>query len=73
MKLYLRLTSLIILLLFTELPILVADKLWPLSVWTKPIPEDSGLDSAQLEKARDYALTGDSPGYIIRYGRVVMP
>ena len=50
----------------TGLPISVADKLWPLPAWTEARPEDVGLEPAQLEKVRDYVLTGDGAGYIIR-------
>ena len=56
----------------TGLPISVAVKLWPLPAWTEARPEDVGLEPAQLEKVRDYVLTGDGAGYIIRCGRLAM-
>ena len=72
MKSYLKWVGLVMVLLFTGLPISMADKLWPLPAWTRARPEDVGLDPAQLEKARDCALTGDGSGYTIRYGKEVM-
>ena len=40
--------------------------------WERTDPENVGLDKAQLERARDYALTGGGSGYIVRHGKVVM-
>jgi CubicO group peptidase (beta-lactamase class C family) len=40
--------------------------------WQKAIPEDVGLDTGRLEQARDYALTGEGSGCIVRGGKVVM-
>jgi len=71
MKLYLKLTSLAILLL-TNLQITVANKLWPLPTWPQASPVEVRLDPDQLKKARDYALTGGGAGYIIRYGKLAM-
>jgi CubicO group peptidase (beta-lactamase class C family) len=51
---------------------LAAEDVWPLPKWAKASPSDVGMDEAQLEKARDYALTGGGSGYIIRHGKVVM-
>jgi hypothetical protein len=71
MKLYLKLTSLAILLL-TNLQITVANKLWPLPTWPQASPVEVKLDPDQLKRARDYALTGGGAGYIIRYGKLAM-
>ncbi len=40
--------------------------------WTDAKPQDVGMDTEVLAKARDYALQGDGSGMITRYGRVVM-
>jgi len=45
---------------------------WPGREWEKAKPEKAGMDSAILRKARDYALTGDGSGCVIRHGRCVM-
>src|SRR5690606_30700187 len=48
------------------------ETVWPDSEWPDARPEEVGLDAALLEKARDYALTGDGSGIITRHGRVVL-
>lgn len=54
-------------------PIHVAGaEVWPQGNWKKVEPEDVGLDHAQLEKARDYALTAGGSGYITRGGKLVI-
>jgi hypothetical protein len=40
--------------------------------WQAAVPDQVGMDSAWLTKARDYALTGGGSGRIVRHGRVVM-
>ena len=44
---------------------------FPAEQWTKATPAEAGLEEAQLQKARDYALTGGGSGTIIRGGRLV--
>src|SRR5690606_4822943 len=48
------------------------ETVWPDSEWSDARPEEVGLDAALLEKARDYALTGDGSGIVTRHGRVVL-
>ncbi|MHC4627712.1 MAG: serine hydrolase, partial [Planctomycetota bacterium] len=45
---------------------------WPKSKWDRATPEQVGMDPSLLENARDYALTGDGSGCIIRGGKLVM-
>jgi CubicO group peptidase (beta-lactamase class C family) len=40
--------------------------------WSRAAPAEVGMENALLEKARDYALTGEGSGYIIRHGRLVL-
>jgi len=47
-------------------------EIWPMPTWKRVRPEETGMDSAILRKARDYALTGGGSGCIVRHGRVVM-
>jgi CubicO group peptidase (beta-lactamase class C family) len=49
-----------------------AVEVWPVPAWTVVEPQEVGLDSTQLEKARDYAFTGGGSGYITRSGKLVM-
>ncbi|WP_442506175.1 serine hydrolase [Novipirellula sp. SH528] len=49
-----------------------ADESWPGKAWTRADAKAVGLDQQQLEKARDYALTGGGSGYITRDGKLVM-
>ncbi|MBL7041954.1 MAG: serine hydrolase [Pirellulaceae bacterium] len=49
-----------------------ADEVWPLPKWQIAKPADVGMDEAQLDRARDYALTGRGSGYITRHGKLVM-
>jgi CubicO group peptidase (beta-lactamase class C family) len=44
---------------------------WPEPKWGRARPEDVGMDTSILLKGRDYALTGDGSGCIIRYGQLV--
>jgi len=48
------------------------NEIWPMPTCEKAEPEQVEMDAAILTKARDYALTGDGSGCIIRHGRVVM-
>ena len=40
--------------------------------WPRSSPEEQGMDSRLLARARDYALTGGGSGYITRHGVLVM-
>lgn len=53
-------------------PNAMADEAWPAEHWSAADPEAVGLDRNMLEKARDYALTGEGSGFISRGGRVVL-
>jgi hypothetical protein len=44
----------------------------PRDPWQAAVPDQVGMDSAWLTKARDYALTGGGSGMIVRHDRVVM-
>jgi hypothetical protein len=46
--------------------------IWPMPQWETSTPSDVGMDVAQLETARDFALSGGGSGYIIRNGKLVM-
>lgn len=46
--------------------------IWPGAAWEEVQPEAVGMDAALLEKARDYALSGDGSGLITRHGQVVL-
>ena len=39
--------------------------------WPTATPSEAGMDEAKLAQARDYALTGDGSGCIIRHGKQV--
>jgi CubicO group peptidase (beta-lactamase class C family) len=39
--------------------------------WTRATPAESALDEERLNEARDYALTGDGSGCIVRGGKLV--
>jgi len=45
---------------------------WPSPEWPSAKPADVGLDAAQLEEARDYALSASGSGMIVRHGKVVL-
>jgi CubicO group peptidase (beta-lactamase class C family) len=45
---------------------------WPTGEWPAVAPDQSGLNSAILEQARDYALTGGGSGIVIHKGRSVI-
>jgi CubicO group peptidase (beta-lactamase class C family) len=46
--------------------------IWPGAAWEPATPAELGMTGGLLEKARDYALTGDGSGMITRHGRVVL-
>jgi len=48
------------------------ESVWPGAAWEQGSPEEVGMDATELAKAREYALTGDGAGCIIRQGRLVM-
>lgn len=48
------------------------EPLWPAPQWQRADPAELGLDVAQLEQARDYALTPGGSGLIVVGGRLVM-
>jgi CubicO group peptidase (beta-lactamase class C family) len=45
---------------------------WPGAAWERARPEEVGMDAAELAKAREYALSGQGSGCIIRHGRMVI-
>ena len=45
---------------------------WPMPAWLRATPAEAGMDAAQLDKARRYALRGGGSGYVTRGGRLVM-
>jgi len=47
-------------------------RIWPGAVWEPATPAELGINGGLLEKARDYALTGQGSGMITRHGRVVL-
>jgi len=47
-------------------------EVWPVPAWQTARPEQVAMDAALLHKARDYALTGNGSGCIIRHGQLVM-
>src|SRR5262245_20210428 len=49
-----------------------AGEIWPGAEWTEAAPAGAGLDAARLAQARDYALTADGSGCVIRSGRRVL-
>jgi CubicO group peptidase (beta-lactamase class C family) len=59
---------------FVAVPVrsFAAEDVWPLPKWQTAAPRDVGMDEAQLQRARDYALTGGGAGYITRGGKLVM-
>lgn len=57
--------------LLVAIPVL-ADRPWPGDDWERAEPEQMGMGRALLEQARDYALTGEGSGCIVRGGRIVL-
>jgi CubicO group peptidase (beta-lactamase class C family) len=60
---------LLLLLIFTRLTSAAES---PNEQWPKATAKEVGLDEAQLNQARDYALTGGGSGCITRHGKRVM-
>ncbi len=58
--------------LMLVLTIAAADPVWPADEWVQVKPAEVSMEVSQLEKARDYALTGGGSGYITRHGKLVM-
>jgi len=46
--------------------------MWPTNGWSRGTPGEMNMDSIQLRKAREFALTGGGSGIITRGGRLVM-
>ena len=49
-----------------------AKTIWPESKWEQINPEDAGMNTSVLLRARDYALTGDGSGFITRHDQLVL-
>ncbi len=49
-----------------------AGEIWPIHNWERAKPEQEGMDSALLRKAREFALIGDGSGCITRRGRLII-
>ncbi len=49
-----------------------AGEIWPGSSWERATPEQVGMDATMLKRARDFALTGDGSGCVVRGGRLIM-
>ena len=47
-------------------------EVWPAKAWERATPQEVGMDTSLLEKARDYALTGGGSGCVTRHGKLVM-
>jgi CubicO group peptidase (beta-lactamase class C family) len=47
-------------------------EVWPRLSWPIASPAELNMDASQLDRARDYALTGSGSGQIIRFGRLVV-
>ena len=65
-------TALAVLLALSIAQTSTAEHVYPRADWLTASPNDLGMDAAQLNKARDYALTGGGSGIITRHGRVVL-
>ena len=48
------------------------EPVWPEPDWPTATPSEVQFDAGLLIEARDYALTGDGSGMILRHGRLVM-
>jgi CubicO group peptidase (beta-lactamase class C family) len=60
------------LLLLLWVPTAAAAQPWPSPDWPSAPPADEGMDETTLGAARDYALTGNGSGYVVRNGVLVM-
>ncbi len=65
-------TWLIVFLLTSPPPGRAADPAFPGKSWTQASPEKMGLQTASLNKARDYALKGGGSGFVTRSGVLVL-
>ena len=54
--------------LFAEDP----PRVYPGKEWIKKSPAEVGMDAGELEKVKQYALSGEGTGYITRHGYLVM-
>jgi len=52
--------------------VFAAEPSFPNPEWSRATPRDVDLDETQLNAARDYALTGNGSGFIIRHGMLVL-
>src|SRR2546423_15083357 len=50
----------------------LAAEVWPEREWSRAAPAEMGMDPAQLEKVREYALTGSGSGMVVRGGKQVL-
>ena len=48
------------------------EAVFPTREWEKSTPADAEMDSRDLERAREYALTGGGSGYVTRHGKLVL-
>lgn len=48
------------------------ETIWPGDQWEEATPQEAGMDSMSLVRARDYALAGEGSGIVARHGRVVL-
>lgn len=48
------------------------ETVWPSPDWQTSAPAELGMDEAKLLEAKEYALTGEGSGYIVRSGKLVM-
>jgi CubicO group peptidase (beta-lactamase class C family) len=46
--------------------------IWPENKWKQAKPEEAGMDTSILLRAREYALIGNGSGFITRHGKLVM-
>lgn len=57
---------------FIPASVFAQDVIYPESEWKQADPGEVGMDAKLLQQARDYALTGDGSGCIIRHGMLVL-
>lgn len=57
---------------FVAVPVSAAEEAWPANEWSRVTAAEAGLDLAELEAARDYAVAAQGAGYITRHGRLVL-
>ncbi|MCP5522573.1 MAG: serine hydrolase [Verrucomicrobiales bacterium] len=49
-----------------------AGEAWPGEQWTTATPADVGLSAERLQEARDYAVSGEGSGCVVRHGKLVL-